>query len=175
MSLADYWERRYQEYPGVFAGEPNWFLRSVIDQLPAAGRVLCVGDGEGRNSRFLAERGFAVTAVDFSPTAIHRAACDTPQVCHVVADLVSWVKTDQAQGPWDIIVWIWVVTSNDDEVSRRLADTVVANGQVCYVGAPALVSPRELYDRWPGFEWELATTHDDCVGLARRRAACGAG
>lgn len=41
--------------------------------LPPQGRVLCVADGEGRNSVWLARQGFAVDAFDVADRAVDKA------------------------------------------------------------------------------------------------------
>ena len=47
-------------------GGPSQEIRDIASRLPTGSRVLDLGSGEGRNALFLAERGFAVTAVDIS-------------------------------------------------------------------------------------------------------------
>lgn len=91
----------------MYGTAPNDFLRSQVTHLPA-GKVLCLAEGEGRNAVFLAEQGFAVTAVDMSSVGLEKAhrlaeqrgvAIDT-----VVADLADF-RLEQAA--WDGIVSIF--------------------------------------------------------------------
>ena len=67
-----FWEERYAEGPYAYGTEPNDFVREVADRLPP-GRVLCLGEGQGRNAVFLAQRGHDVTAMDQSPMGLQRA------------------------------------------------------------------------------------------------------
>jgi SAM-dependent methyltransferase len=67
-----FWDNRYATAGFVFGTEPNDFLRACAGHIPA-GRVLCLGEGEGRNAVFLAGRGHAVTAVDQSATGLTKA------------------------------------------------------------------------------------------------------
>lgn len=67
-----FWEARYAEAPLAYGAEPNDFVREVADRIPP-GRVLCLGEGQGRNAVFLASRGFDVTAMDQSPMGLLRA------------------------------------------------------------------------------------------------------
>lgn len=70
---AEFWDQRYGNADGfVFGTEPNDFLRTVADRIPA-GPVLCLAEGEGRNAVFLAQRGHAVTAVDLSAAGLGKA------------------------------------------------------------------------------------------------------
>jgi SAM-dependent methyltransferase len=66
------WDTRYANAPGlVWSAEPNRF---VVEELAGLtpGAALDVAAGEGRNAVWLAERGWRVTAVDFSPVAVER-------------------------------------------------------------------------------------------------------
>lgn len=67
------WNARYAAEGYLFGTEPNLFLISCREMIPAAGRVLCVGDGEGRNSVWLASQGFVVDAFDASSVAVAKA------------------------------------------------------------------------------------------------------
>lgn len=59
------WNERYNTQDYIFGTEPNDFLRSVSRIIPS-GKILCIGEGEGRNSVFLARNGFDVHAIDAS-------------------------------------------------------------------------------------------------------------
>lgn len=50
--------------------DPDPWLIKVLPLLPAAGRVLDIASGRGRNALFLAERGLSVTALDISEEAL---------------------------------------------------------------------------------------------------------
>ena len=67
------WDRRYGAAALVWGEEPNRFLVAEVGAL-RPGRALDLACGEGRNAVWLAERGWTVTGVDFSPVALARAA-----------------------------------------------------------------------------------------------------
>ncbi|MGW8194625.1 MAG: class I SAM-dependent methyltransferase, partial [Desulforhopalus sp.] len=73
MPGQDKWDARYSEPGYAYGTEPNDFLVSSISYLPAGGTVLCLAEGEGRNSTFLAKKGFDVTAVDSSAVGLEKA------------------------------------------------------------------------------------------------------
>lgn len=73
MTPQSKWDERYSEAGYAYGTEPNDFLATSLEQLPPAGKVLCLGDGEGRNSVFLARQGYTVTAVDYSAVGLHKA------------------------------------------------------------------------------------------------------
>lgn len=66
------WDARYAEAGWAFGTEPNDFLREQAHGLPR-GRVLCLAEGEGRNGVWLAQQGYAVTAVDQSRSGLDKA------------------------------------------------------------------------------------------------------
>jgi len=72
-----YWDRIYSESennsPGWNLGVPNdefvWQLANALPQIKP-GRLVVLGCGYGHDAAFFAEKGFEVTAVDFSPLAV---------------------------------------------------------------------------------------------------------
>ncbi|MDA0239751.1 MAG: methyltransferase domain-containing protein [Proteobacteria bacterium] len=56
---------RYSGEEYAYGKSPNEFLVSAARHIPS-GPVLCLADGEGRNSVWLATQGYDVTAVDLS-------------------------------------------------------------------------------------------------------------
>lgn len=71
MSAAE-WDKRYTGHDLVWGGRPNmWVERETTDLPPGA--MLDLACGEGRNSVWLATRGWRVTGVDFSAEAIRKA------------------------------------------------------------------------------------------------------
>ncbi|MCS6879227.1 MAG: methyltransferase domain-containing protein [Geminicoccaceae bacterium] len=91
MSVADRerWEPRWRARPED-PGPPEPWLVERLSELPR-GPLLDVASGDGRNALWLAEQGFAVTAVDIAPTAIARlntsAAARGLRIATRVADL----------------------------------------------------------------------------------------
>jgi len=67
----DKWDERYGVDEYVYGKEPNLFLKENLDVIPM-GNVLCVADGEGRNSVWLAKQGYSVDSIDFSSKAIEK-------------------------------------------------------------------------------------------------------
>jgi SAM-dependent methyltransferase len=71
---AEFWDRMYAGDAYRFGVEPNAFLASRASAIPKRARVLCIGDGEGRNGVWLARQGFRVTSLDQSPVAARKCA-----------------------------------------------------------------------------------------------------
>ena len=68
------WNARYQGDDYLFGTDPNVYLREHASRWPTGSRVLCVADGEGRNSVWLAEHGMRVDAFDISEVYRRRIA-----------------------------------------------------------------------------------------------------
>lgn len=66
------WDERYNTDEYVYGREPNGFLREHADALPK-GRILCLAEGEGRNSVYLATKGYEVIGVDSSSVGLKKA------------------------------------------------------------------------------------------------------
>ncbi len=102
-----HWDERFAAAGYFYGTEPNDFLRSLADRIPA-GRVLCLAEGEGRNAVFLAGRGAQVTAVDASAPGLAKtralAAERGVAVETIHADLASW---QISPGAWDAVVAIF--------------------------------------------------------------------
>lgn len=69
----NFWHQRFDQDTYFYGTEPNDFLRENIASIPTHGRVLSIGEGEGRNAVFLAEQGFAVTAIDGAASGLEKA------------------------------------------------------------------------------------------------------
>ena len=59
------WDERYRTKPAFWSGNPNGTFVQEVSPLPP-GRALDVGCGEGADAIWLAQHGWAVTAVDIS-------------------------------------------------------------------------------------------------------------
>lgn len=101
------WDQRYSSEHYVYGTEPNGFLAEQVAELPK-GKILCLADGEGRNSVWLAQQGFEVTAVDSSMVGLNKAQQLAQgrgvSIQTVLADLADY---DMGTEHWDAIVSIF--------------------------------------------------------------------
>ncbi|MHB1198329.1 MAG: class I SAM-dependent methyltransferase [Polaromonas sp.] len=70
---ADTWNRRFEGDAYRFGTEPNDWLREHAGVWQSGQRVLCVADGEGRNSVWLAGQGLVVDAFDVASLGVAKA------------------------------------------------------------------------------------------------------
>lgn len=95
MFGAEFWEERYRSHEAVWSRDPNPQLVAETSQL-TPGTALDVGSGEGTDALWLAARGWQVTAVDFSSTALQRGAAQADALGADVAARIRWVHADLA-------------------------------------------------------------------------------
>ncbi len=89
------WDERYAGAEFEWSMHPNQFVAAELAALPP-GRALDLAAGEGRNSVWLAERDWSVTAVDFSRVGLDKGR--TLGAARGVADgQVDWVVADLRQ------------------------------------------------------------------------------
>lgn len=102
----EFWNHRYALPGWAYGTEPNDFVREVAAQLE--GPVLCLGEGEGRNAVFLAQRGLEVTAIDLSPRALEKARelarARGVTITTQEADLADF---DLGTARWGAILSVW--------------------------------------------------------------------
>jgi len=67
------WNQRFAGADYLFGREPNEYLRAQAPVLAPGGRTLCVADGEGRNSVWLARQGLKVEAFDIAEAGVAKA------------------------------------------------------------------------------------------------------
>lgn len=107
MTAREMWNQRYGNEEYVYGIAPNDFLKENAHLIPK-GRVLCVADGEGRNSVFLAEQGWDVTAVDISEAGVakSRALAESRSVA-VDAHVADIMDFDLGTERWTGVVSIF--------------------------------------------------------------------
>ncbi|WP_344865198.1 class I SAM-dependent methyltransferase [Amycolatopsis ultiminotia] len=130
-----FWEDRYRGCEQVFSGAPNGVLAAEVAGL-APGEALDVGCGEGADARWLAHRGWRVTAVDLSRTALRRAATTGADV----AARVAWAEGDLTAvappaGAFDLVSlqYFPLRRSPGHRALRGLLDAVAPGGTMLFV------------------------------------------
>ncbi|WP_137700238.1 SAM-dependent methyltransferase [Marimonas lutisalis] len=102
------WEERFSTPDYVFGKEPAQFLRDHETYLAPGLSALSVADGEGRNSVFMAQKGLAVTALEFAPSAIRKARALAAER-DVSVDFRQFdVLAQDFEGEYDIVAGIFI-------------------------------------------------------------------
>lgn len=109
--LKAFWNSRYakagDEY--VYGTEPNAFLAAYAAKLARGGAVLCLADGEGRNSVWLAKQGFRVAAIDVSEEGVTKArSLAEREGAAVDAQVADVTRFDYGHARYDAVVSIFL-------------------------------------------------------------------
>lgn len=166
----EYWETKYGARDGVWSGRVNAALAEVAEGL-TPGTVLDLGSGEGGDALWLAERGWIVTGVDVSPTALARAevAADraglTERVTWVAADLDTW----SSQEHFDLVTASFLhspVALDRPRILQAAADRVAVGGHLLVVAHAE--QPPWTHDHQDDRRrnMEFPTPEDDLASLA---------
>ena len=143
------WDERYSTQDYLFGEEPNDFLKNAVQHIPQNGRVLCLGEGEGRNAVFLAKQGLQVTALDISAVGLKKtrglADKNHVEVLTVQADLENYALGEEK---WDAVVSIWchLPSSLRKKVHAQIHKALKHNG-VFIIEA---YSPEQLHNNTGG-------------------------
>jgi len=158
-----FWEKSYQEFERGWSGEANAFLVDVAGSLPP-GAALELGCGEGGDAIWLAGRGWRVTAVDVSATALGRAAARAATAG--VADRIDVQRHDLAHSfparAFDLVSALYLHSPVEFPRARVLqaAARAVAPGGLLLIVEHASVAPwswnRDPHPRFPTPDETLA-------------------
>ena len=163
------WDQRFSEPGYKYGTAPNRFLAEQEHRLPPGSRVLLPGDGEGRNSVWLAERGHQVLAVDNSQVGLDKALALASDrgvtITTLHADLAAWAPPPATCAA---VVLIYVHLPGDFRANahRRLAGALAPGGWLVLES----FHPRQLAYQSGGprdvdMLSDLATIRADFAGL----------
>jgi SAM-dependent methyltransferase len=124
------WDERYAATDLVWSVTPNQFVESELSDLPP-GRALDLACGEGRNARWLAERGWQVTALDWSAVGVEKGRKMSPEVDWQVGDALT------APLPRDldlvVVAYFQVPPAQRRTAVRRVHDALAIGGTLLVV------------------------------------------
>ncbi|MCF3937054.1 class I SAM-dependent methyltransferase [Gordonia tangerina] len=136
MDGAAEWDQRYSSADRLWTADVNPALIAEIADV-APGTALDVGSGEGADARWLADRGWQVTAVDISQVAIDRAReTDTREA-------ITWLRADLTVDEipgrdFGLVSLHYFPLARTDETSiRRIIEAVGPGGRLLMVSHEA--------------------------------------
>jgi len=128
------WNTRFAVDDYVFGRTASQFVVRMEPKLARKSRVLCVADGEGRNSVYLAQRGHDVSANDFSANAIAKAKKLAMEagvvISHARVDLETWEWPKQAYDAAFAVFFQFAQPAARDRIFTELKRTVVPGGRI---------------------------------------------
>jgi len=114
-------DKIYASAEPPFHAEPSAFLIKAVESLPL-GKALDVAMGQGRNSLFLARKGWQVTGYDVSSVGLASAQASAAKAGLKIETVQkSHADFDFGTDRWDLVVMVFPGTSMDDlELLRKI-------------------------------------------------------
>jgi ubiquinone/menaquinone biosynthesis C-methylase UbiE len=100
----EFWSLQHIKYKETdWIGKPSIFSQRAIKYFPKDGKLLDIGCGQGQDSRYFAENGYNVTALDFSEVGIKIAKekSNYPNLEYKISDISATLPFDDSS--FDII------------------------------------------------------------------------
>lgn len=134
---ADAWDERYRAGELVWGVRPNQWVEQELTDLPA-GRALDIACGEGRNALWLADRGWQVTALDFSLVGLDKAR-QLERRANAAAP-VEWICADAttyrhpSQVDLALTCYLQLVAGERRQAVRAAAEALAPGGVLLVIG-----------------------------------------
>jgi SAM-dependent methyltransferase len=134
---ASVWDERYRASETVWGAAPNRWVEQELTDLPP-GSALDLACGEGRNAVWLAQRGWQVTAVDFSAVGLAKGTELARRAG--VGQPIEWVHADvtryTASRPVDLALLCYLQLPADARRAavRNAAAALAPGGTLLVVG-----------------------------------------
>ncbi len=136
-SAEEFWEARYRAASPASSGQPSAALVRFAAEL-APGRALDLGCAKGDDSVWLARRGWGVTAVDVSPSALRYAAANAERAG--VTAQIRFEPHDLGRtfpgGEFDLVTALFLqspIVFPREQVLQRAAGAVAPGGMLLLV------------------------------------------
>jgi SAM-dependent methyltransferase len=126
------WNERYSAIDFAYGTKPNEYFKSEIDKLNP-GKLLLIGEGEGRNAIYAAKLGWKVDAVDFSEAgkakALNLAKENNVDINYITKDLKEFEPRENYYNVVGII-YIHLEESLRKVVHRNVIKSLAKDGKV---------------------------------------------
>jgi len=130
--MKNFWDERYSTKEYVYGTIPNQFFKEEIDKLKP-GKILMLGEGEGRNAVYAAVSGWQVDAIDSSSAAKEKAIKLAEQnhvsINYQVADISSY---DFPKDKYDAvgIIFLHMNQSEYEMFFRHCKEALIKDGKI---------------------------------------------
>ena len=130
MSQQEFWNGKFSKADYFYGRKANEFLASKIDLFKNYKKLLCLGEGEGRNAIFFAKNDFEVSAIDASNLGLeklqNRAKEEKLDIKTICMDLNDWKVLEK----YDVIAasYLHMFKNEREELFRKIEDSLNSNG-----------------------------------------------
>lgn len=129
---SNFWDERFSVEEYVYGISPNRFFKEQIDQI-SPGRILLLGEGEGRNAVYAAKNNWKVDAVDYSQTArkkgVELAEKFGVAINYQIQDLQNFTP---GKNLFDAVavIFLHLVPTSREQLHKNIIQLLVAGGIV---------------------------------------------
>ncbi|ABS61253.1 class I SAM-dependent methyltransferase [Fervidobacterium nodosum] len=105
----------------------SFLYQMFLKYIPARGKILDLGSGSGRDTKYFLERGFSVVATDASPEMVKISTEYTGiQTLHMSFDELNFVE--EFDGVWACASLLHVKRSEIDDILYKIRRALKPNG-----------------------------------------------
>ncbi len=127
----NFWDQQFSTAEYKYGTRPNAFLVAQAFRLKPTSQILVPGDGEGRNSVWLAQQGHLVVAVDVSSVGLDKARSLAQDrrvpLRTILADLADW-SPEPGSADAVVLTYVHLPPSIRQAAHRRLVKALRPNG-----------------------------------------------
>jgi SAM-dependent methyltransferase len=123
VSPSQYWDKKYDTEEYVYTLTPNMFVIEFLGEL-TPGTVIDVAGGEGRNSLYLAEKGWTAENIDVSQIGLNKwlkIANERGVADRALATRASGTDFKAKLAPADLAMIAYL------QVEKKILDAAIAN------------------------------------------------
>jgi 2-polyprenyl-3-methyl-5-hydroxy-6-metoxy-1,4-benzoquinol methylase len=130
--MKEVWNNRYSENEFVYGTEANQFLKEELVKIPK-GKILFLGEGEGRNALFAATLGWEVDAVDYSEAGKSKAEMQASKnnvtLNYAVADILEHPIQNES---YDAVALIYIHVNEETKpiLHKKVIDALKPKGKI---------------------------------------------
>ncbi len=130
MSQQQFWNEKFAKDGYLYGSNPNEFLASKLNLFKKDSKLLCLGEGEGRNAIFFAKNAFKVKALDASNIGLEklqkRAKEQKLDINTLCIDLNHW----QSDEKYDVIVasYLHMYKNEREELFLKIENSLNTKG-----------------------------------------------
>ncbi len=134
--MKEMWDERFGSSEYFYGTEPNALFKQFID-THQPGKILLPAEGEGRNAIYAAQKGWDVTAIDFSQEA-HKKAILLAEKCNVkiqylIGDIKS-LKLEYNSFDYCACVFMHLPQNDLNKIYEQLSLYLRNNGKLLIIG-----------------------------------------
>lgn len=132
--MQESWNARYSAAEFIYGTEPNQFLKDELSKT-TPGKILFLGEGEGRNAVYAASLGWDVDAVDFSASgkvkAVKLASEIKVKINYMVENLSDFIPEENHYNAV-VLIYLHLEEELREKVHQNALASLKAGGKIIF-------------------------------------------